>query len=228
STTRRPPHSPPFPYTTLFRSHECVVEGPRGTRRRANVRPNRHLHPDEAGQRRECGTECEGARRFQTKRHGVRLPAHRALPKNRGGEDYRKEGGDDSDRLVLAPQERLGPLLNRSGDLPHPLRARILSEDAPRQDSRKTEACQDRDRDDEAQVQLSHYVRSSPVSAAASSSLYLGFDGSVTPRPSPCGSSDSRGLSSSPSRGFDRGRRAPCCARRNSGRRLRGRPRRKS
>src|SRR5439155_10049216 len=107
---------------------------------------------------------------------------HRALPKNRGGEDYRKEGGDDSDRLVLAPQERLGPLLNRSGDLPHPLRARILSEDAPRQDSGRTEACQDRDRDDDAQVQLRHYVRSSRVSPAASSALCLDFDGAAIPR----------------------------------------------
>ena len=197
------------------RDDEGFVERPEGTRCGANVRPNRDLHADESGQRREGRAEREGTRGLQAEFNRVGMSADGSLSKNCRREDHRKDRGDNRDRLVLAPQERSGPLLDCGRDLTHPLRARFSPEDVARQDARETEPREDRDRDDEGEIDLRDGVHSSAVSAAASSSTYLGFDGSLRRRTSRRGSRRSAGPSSRPSRGVDPGRRGPCSARRN-------------
>src|SRR5437879_5408445 len=197
------------------RYHEGVVERPHRTRSGADVRANRDLHPDVAGQCRERRAECERASGLQAQHKGVRFPTRHPLPKDRHGEDDGKDRSDDCDRLVLPAQEGAGSLLNRRRNLPHPLGARVLSEDAPRQDSREAERREDRDWDDEGQIKLRDGVPSSAVSAAASCSTYLGFDGSLRRRTSRRGSRHSRGRSSRPSREVAPGHRVPCSARRS-------------
>ena len=140
--------------------YEGVVEGFQGSRGGPDVRPDRDLHPDEAGEGGEGGPEGEGAGRLQAKLDRVRFSRRHRGAEDGPREDDRQDDGDDRDAPVLPAQEGPSPLLDRGRDLPHPVVAGVPPQDVPRQEAREPQARQDRKGDDDAQVDLRHRVLS--------------------------------------------------------------------
>ena len=92
-----------------------------GRRRRAHVAPHGDAHADEAGQAGEGGAEEEADDAVEAVLGEAQCDASVGLHHLGGGEEDEdgQRDHDDADGAELALQERLGPLLDRQGDLPH-------------------------------------------------------------------------------------------------------------